>query len=147
MKSHNLLRSADDGCSAQVEIAKSQREQTRLSRYPTLNVRGSLSQAVNGQNPNNNEDDGLYSSVMLEATSNFYQGGAVTSQTRAAGYAEQAAWARVNAVYLDVLDQVRTTREQVENKQRQMQVLVARQATTVRTKSSIRNSINLERER
>ncbi|MEW2981878.1 TolC family protein, partial [Stenotrophomonas maltophilia] len=73
---------------AQVEIAKSQREQTRLSRYPTLNVRGSLSQAVNGQNPNNNEDDGLYSSVMLEATSNFYQGGAVTSQTRAAGYAE-----------------------------------------------------------
>jgi len=33
-----------------------------------------------------------------------------------------------------VLDQVRTTREQVENKQRQMQVLVARQATTVRTK-------------
>ncbi|WP_286728409.1 TolC family protein [Acinetobacter sp. UBA1297] len=119
---------------AQVEIAKSQREQTRLSRYPTLNVRGSLSQAVNGQNPNNNEDDGLYSSVMLEATSNFYQGGAVTSQTRAAGYAEQAARARVNAVYLDVLDQVRTTREQVENKQRQMQVLVARQATTVRTK-------------
>ncbi len=83
---------------AQVEIAKSQREQTRLSRYPTLNVRGSLSQAVNGQNPNNNEDDGLYSSVMLEATSNFYQGGAVTSQTRAAGYAEQAARARVNAV-------------------------------------------------
>ncbi len=119
---------------AQVEIAKSQREQTRLSRYPTLNVRGSLSQAVNGQNPNNNEDDGLYSSVMLEGTSNFYQGGAVTSQTRAAGYAEQAARARVNAVYLDVLDQVRTTREQVENKQRQMQVLVARRATTVRTK-------------
>ncbi len=35
---------------------------------------------------------------------------------------------------MDVLDQIRTSREQIENKQRQMQVLVSRQATTVRTR-------------
>lgn len=59
---------------AGVDVAKSQKEQTNLSRYPTLNVRGSLSQALNGVNPNNNKDNGLYDSIMLEATSNFYQG-------------------------------------------------------------------------
>lgn len=35
---------------------------------------------------------------------------------------------------MDVLDQIRTSREQIENKQRQMQVLASRQATTVRTR-------------
>ena len=48
--------------------------------------------------------------------------------------AEEAAKAQVNAIYLQVLDQIRTSREQIENKQRQMQVLMSRQATTVRTK-------------
>ena len=118
---------------AGVDVAKSQKEQTNLSRYPTLNVRGSLSQALNGANPNNNKDNGLYDSIMLEATSNFYQGGAVASQTKAASYAEEAAKAKVNSVYLDVLDQTRLAREQIENKQRQMQVLIAQQETTVRT--------------
>ena len=33
-----------------------------------------------------------------------------------------------------MLDQIRTSREQIENKQRQMQVLANRQATTVRTR-------------
>ena len=51
-----------------------------------------------------------------------------------ASYAEEAAKAKVNSVYMDVLDQIRTSREQIENKQRQMQVLVSRQATTVRTR-------------
>jgi adhesin transport system outer membrane protein len=50
-----------------------------------------------------------------------------------ASYAEEAAKAKVNSVYMDVLDQIRTSREQIENKQRQMQVLASRQATTVRT--------------
>ncbi|WP_322853169.1 TolC family protein, partial [Acinetobacter pittii] len=67
---------------AGIEVAKAQKEQTRLSRYPTLAVKGSLSQAINGRNPNNDEDDGLYSSIMLEATSQFYQGGAVSSQVK-----------------------------------------------------------------
>ncbi len=119
---------------AGIEVAKAQKEQTRLTRYPTLAVKGSLSQAINGKNPNNDEDDGLYSSVMLEATSQFYQGGAVSSQVKMASYAEEAAKSKVNSVYLDVLDQIRTSREQIENKQRQMQVLANRQATTVRTR-------------
>lgn len=119
---------------AGVEVAKLQKQQSKLSAYPTINVKGSLSQAVNGRNPNNNEDDGLYSSIMLEATSNLYQGGAVAAQTRAASYAEEAAKAQVNTVYLDVVDQVRLIREQIENKKRQMSVLVQRRETTVRTK-------------
>jgi len=119
---------------AGVEVAKSQKEQAKLSAYPTINLKGSLSQAVNGRNPNNNEDDGLYNSVMIEATSNFYQGGATRSQTRAASYAEEAARAQVNTAYLDVVDQVRLLREQIENKQRQMSILAQRRATTVRTK-------------
>ncbi|QRQ11727.1 TolC family protein [Acinetobacter pittii] len=119
---------------AGIEVAKAQKEQTRLTRYPTLAVKGSVSQAINGKNPNNDEDDGLYSSIMLEATSQFYQGGAVSSQVKMASYAEEAAKSKVNSVYLDVLDQIRTSREQIENKQRQMQVLANRQATTVRTR-------------
>lgn len=119
---------------AGVEVAKAQKQQTRLTRYPTLAVKGSVSQAINGKNPNNDKDDGLYSSVMLEATSQFYQGGATASQVKMASYAEEAAKAKVNSVYMDVLNQIRTSREQIENKQRQMQVLASRQATTVRTR-------------
>ncbi|MFW1927747.1 TolC family protein, partial [Acinetobacter ursingii] len=65
---------------AEVEVAKSQKKQTQLSLYPTLSVKGSLSQALNGVNPNNNKDDGFYNSIMLEASSNFFQGGAVAAQ-------------------------------------------------------------------
>ena len=119
---------------AQIEVAKAELEQTRLSNYPTLNVKGSLSQAINGRNPNNNEDDGFYHSIMLEANSNFYQGGATTSRTKAASYAEQAARARLNTEYLNVLDQVRVLREEIENKQRQMSILMARKETATRTK-------------
>lgn len=119
---------------AEVEVAKFQKQQSKLSNYPTLNVKGSLSQALNGRNPNNNEDDGLYNSIMLEATSNFYQGGARASQTRAASYAEEAAKAKVNSAYLDVLDEVRLLREEIENKQRQVTSLIARKETTIRTR-------------
>lgn len=97
-------------------------------------MKGSLSQAVNGRNPNNNEDDGFYNSIMLEANSNLYQGGATASQTRAASYAEEAAKAKVNRVYLDVLDEIRSLREEIENKQRQIVSLIARKQTTVRTR-------------
>lgn len=119
---------------ANVELAKAQKDQTLLSRYPTLAVKGSLNQALNGRNPNNNKDDGFYSSIMLEATSQFYQGGAISSQVKMASYAEEAARYQVNSVYREVLDQITTIREQIENRQRQMQVLVNRQATTVRTR-------------
>lgn len=119
---------------AQVNVAESEKKQTQLSRYPTLNVKGSLSQALNGINPSTNKDNGTDSSIMIEATSNFYQGGAVASQTRAASYAEEAAKARVNTIYLETLDEIRLAQEQVEQKKRQMSVLVAQQATSVRTK-------------
>lgn len=119
---------------AEVDVAKFQKQQSKLSRYPTINVKGSLSQAVNGRNPNNNEDDGFYNSIMLEANSNLYQGGATASQTRAASYAEEAAKAKVNRVYLDVLDEIRSLREEIENKQRQIVSLIARKETTVRTR-------------
>lgn len=119
---------------AEIDVAQKQLEQARTSNYPSLNLKGSLSQAVNGRNPNNNKDDGLYSSVMLEASSNFYQGGATASRVRSASYAEQAARARMNSTYLDVLEQVRVLREEIENKQRKMGVLMARKETAIRTK-------------
>lgn len=119
---------------AQADVAGLEKKQTQLSRYPTLSVRGTLSQAVNGRNPNNNKDDGSDSSIMFEATSNFYQGGAVASQTRSASYAEEAAKARVNTIYMETLDQIQLAQEQIENKQKQMKVLVSQQATSVRTK-------------
>jgi outer membrane protein, adhesin transport system len=117
-----------------IQIAKYQKQQSKLSYYPTINLKGNLSQAVNGRNPNNNEDNGFYNSIMLEASSNLYQGGAVGAQTRSASYAEEAAKAQVNTAYLDVLDQVRQMREEIANKQKQMQVLNARKETTIRTK-------------
>ncbi len=119
---------------AGIAVARSQKQQTQLSRFPTLSVKGELTQAINGRNPNNDKEGGFDSAIMLEATSQFYQGGATSSQIRAASFAEEAAKAQVNAVYLQVLDQIRNSREQIENKQRQMQVLMSRQATTVRTK-------------
>jgi len=119
---------------AQVEVAKFQKQQSKLTNYPTLSVKGSLSQALNGRNPNNNEDDGMYNSIMLEASSNLYQGGAKASQTRAASYAEEAAKAKVNSVYLDVLDEIRVLREEIENKQHLMSILIARKETSIRTR-------------
>ncbi|MFH3698920.1 RND transporter, partial [Acinetobacter baumannii] len=73
-------------------------------------------------------------SIKFEASSNFFQGGSVGAQSRAASYAEEAAKAKVQNSYMDILEQIRMTEEQVTNKQRQMQVLVARQSTTTRTK-------------
>lgn len=119
---------------AAIQIAKFQKEQTKLSVYPTISVKGNLSQALNGKNPNNNEDNGLYNSIMLEASNDFFQGGAIRSRQRMASYAEEAAKAELNGVYLDVMDQVRLIREEIENKQKQIQILTARQKSTVRTK-------------
>lgn len=119
---------------AGIEVARNQKLQTQISNYPTLSVKGELSQALHGRNPGNDKEGGFDSAIMLEASSQFYQGGATSSKTRAASFAEEAAKAQVNAVYLKVLDQIRTSREQIENKQRQMQVLAGQQATTIRTR-------------
>lgn len=119
---------------AEIEIAKSQKKQTDLSRYPTLSVRGSVSQALNGVNPSNNKDNGFDSAIMFEANSDFYQGGGASARSRAASYAEEAAKSKLNSVYLQVLDQTKMTRESIENKQKQMMVLSSRQGTTIRTR-------------
>ena len=119
---------------AEVEVAKADKKRTDLSRYPTLSLVGSVSQAVNGTNPNNNKDDGFYSSVALEANTKLYQGGAISAQIRSAGFAEEAAKSKVNSVYLDVMDNVKITRENIENKQEQIKVLRARQITSVKTR-------------
>lgn len=119
---------------SEIEMAKVDKKQIELSRYPTFALRGTVSQALNGVNPNNLQDNSFDSSVMIEARSDFYQGGATGARTRSASHAEQAAKSKLNAVYLEVLDQIRTTRETIENKQKQMMVLNDRQGTTVKTK-------------
>ena len=119
---------------AGIEVARNQKLQTKVSNYPTLSVKGELSQALHGRNPNNDKDGGFDSAIMLEASSQFYQGGATASKMRAASFAEEAARAQVNAVYLKVLDQIRTSREQIDNRQRQMQVLAGQQSITIRTR-------------
>jgi len=119
---------------AEIEIAKFQKKQTDLSRYPTLSIKGSISQAVNGVHPSNNKDNGHDSAIMFEANSDFFQGGGASARSRAASYAEAAAKSKLNAVYLQVLDQTQMTRENIENKQKQMQVLSSRQNTTIRTR-------------
>lgn len=117
-----------------VQIAQLQKQQTKLSIYPTVNIKGSLSQSIHGRNPNNYKEDGFYHSIMLEASSNFYQGGAVAAQIRAASYAEEAAKAQVNTVYLDVTDQVQLIREEIENKQKLIDILAKRRETARQTK-------------
>lgn len=117
-----------------IDVARLQKNQAKLSNMPSINLKGSVNQALNGINPNNNEDNGFYNSIMIEASSNFYQGGATKAQVRAASYAEEAARAQVNTAYLEVLDQVRLIREEIENKQKQMDILSQRRQTTMRTK-------------
>ncbi len=119
---------------AEVSVAQLQKKQIDLSRYPSIALKATASQAINGINPSNNKDNGFDQSIMLEAESNLYQGGATASRSRSASYAEQAALAKVNATQLDINEKIRTTRQNIENKQRQMQVLAARQSTTVRTR-------------
>lgn len=120
---------------AAVDVVQHQKQQTKLSIYPTVQIKGSLSQALNGRNPNNNQENGFDHAVMLEATSHFYQGGAIRAQNKAASYAEEAAKAQVATVYLDVLEQIRLIRDEIKNKQQLMQVLAERRETTKRTKA------------
>lgn len=120
---------------AEIQVAQAQKLQTQKNRYPTVNIKGTISQAVNGRHPNTNEDNGRYSSIMLEANSQFFQGGAIAAQARSASYAEQTARAKLQSVYLEIMDQIRISREQVENKEKQMKILQTKQATTMRTKA------------
>lgn len=117
-----------------VSLASLEMQQTKLSSYPTLSLKGSLSQAMNGRNPSNNEENGSDSLIKLEMSSNFFQGGAITARNKAAAFSEQAAKAQVSAAYLEVQDELSRLREEVKNKDKLLGILVARKQTTVRTR-------------
>ena len=129
---------------AGVEIAKFQKEQIKKSIMPSLNLRGSLSQAIKFDGSANTDDD-FNNSLMVEATSNFYQGGGFNAQNKAASFAEEAARAQVNATYLEVLNSIQLIQEQVKNKQLQMKVLGQRRDTTVKTKELYEEQYKLGR--
>lgn len=119
---------------AELEIAKAQKQQVALSVYPTLKLKGEVNQAVGGLNPNNDKQNGRYSSVVLQVDSNFFQGGAVSAQKRAAAYAEQAAQEKISSSYRDVLEQQRMLQEEIETKQQQISILANKQKTSIRTR-------------
>ena len=119
---------------AEIDVAQGQKKQTELSRYPTISLVGSVNKALNGINPNNGKEDGTNSAISVSMTSNFYQGGAVGSQVKAAGFAEQAARSKLNATYLEILDSTRTARENIENTDKQIWVLLDRERSTAKTR-------------
>ena len=119
---------------AEIEVAKSQRKQTELSRYPTVSLVGAVNKALNGVNPNTGRENDTDSSISISMSSNFYQGGAVGSQVKAAGFAEQAARSKLNAVYLDILDSTRIAREKIENTDKQIWILLDRERSTAKTR-------------
>lgn len=119
---------------AEIDVAKSQKKQTELSRYPTISLVGSVNKALNGINPNTGVENDTDSSISVSMSSNFYQGGAVGSQVKAAGFAEQAARSKLNATYLNILDATRTARENIENTDKQIWVLLDRERSTGKTR-------------
>lgn len=119
---------------AELEAAQEQKNGVKLSRYPTISLKATASQALNRANSNLNNDKDFDSGIMLEATSNFYQGGAISAQNRAANFAEQMAKAKIQSIYLELDVALRNARSEVDNKQRQMEVLLARQHTSIKTR-------------
>lgn len=123
-----------DIISAQAEIlvARANKRHVDLSRYPTFSIKGTLSQALNQQE--SNIDRKLNSSVLFEATSSFYQGGAISAKSRSASYIEEAARSKINILQMDILDKILTIQEDIKNKQSQIGILRSKQETTVKTR-------------
>ncbi|MBJ9951421.1 TolC family protein, partial [Acinetobacter bereziniae] len=119
---------------AEIDVAQSQKKQTQLSVYPTISLVGAVTKALNGQNPNTGIENDTDSSIGVQMSSNFYQGGAVGSQVKAANYAEQAARAKLNATYLNIMDQAQIARESIENTDKQIWVLMDRERSTAKTR-------------
>lgn len=119
---------------SEIDIADVQKEQSKKSSYPTISVVGSINSALNGINPNTGKRNDTDSAIYLSINSNFYQGGQVKIQQKAAGYARQAAEAKLNAVYLDVLDNIRTSKAIIDNTQQQISFLNSREQSTKETK-------------
>lgn len=119
---------------SEIEVAQFQKKQTQLSRYPTVNLVGSVDKALNGIHPNTGKSNDMDSSIGISMSSNFYQGGAVGSQIRAASFAEAAAQAKLNSTYLNILDVTRTARENIVNTEQQIAFLQAREKSTAQTR-------------
>ena len=119
---------------AELQAARAQKKNVALSRYPTIELKGSLSQALNKSDNYVGKSNGFDSAIMLEATSKIYQGGAITAQNRSANYAEQMAQAKIESAILDVETELNTSQADISNKQRQMEILLARQQTAIRTR-------------
>ena len=119
---------------AEIDVARDQKRQTQLSRYPTINLVGAVDQSLNGVNPNTGKRNDLDTSVSISMSSNFYQGGAVASQVKAASFAETAAQAKLNSTYMTINDSAKTARENITNTEEQIKFLVARQQSTQQTR-------------
>lgn len=116
------------------QSALAQKDLARSNRFPTLSLDGSVNRALNGVNPNNNKENGVYSSVMLKVTSATWQGGGMASRERAANAAVEAARAKKEAAYLDASDQIRNYREQVLGTQQRLGVLANREQSIIKTR-------------
>ncbi|WP_227539808.1 TolC family protein [Acinetobacter sp. MB5] len=119
---------------AEIDVSSAQKEQTRKSIYPKISLVGSVSHAINGINPDSGKRNGTDPAVYLSVSSTFYQGGQVQAQLNAANYAEQAAQAKLDSTYLDVLNTTRTAQELIENTQRQIDILIQREKITHQTR-------------
>lgn len=116
------------------QAALAEKELARANRLPTLSLDGSINQALNGRNPNNNEDNGTYSSVMLKVSSATWQGSSLASRERAASYAIEAARAKKDAAYLEASDQIKNYREQILGIQERLNVLASREKNIIKTR-------------
>lgn len=119
---------------AELQAARAQKKKVSLSRYPTIELKGTVSQALNKSDNYVGKSNGFDSAIMLEATSNIYQGGAISAQNRVANYAEQMAKAKIETAILEVETELNVSQADVSNKQRQIDILFARQQTAVRTR-------------
>ncbi|MCF9000078.1 TolC family protein [Acinetobacter nectaris] len=119
---------------AEISIATAQKQQAQKSIYPTVSLVGSVNSAVNGINPDTGKRNDTDTAIYLSVSSNFYQGGQTRIQQQAADYAEQAAQAKLNATYLDILDTTRTSKAIIDNTQQQISFLDSREQSTKQTR-------------
>ncbi len=115
--------------------ALAQLNAAKAKRMPSLSLDASVSRALNGRNPNNNQDDGTYSSLMFSLSGVLSQGGALIASQRAAGYAEQAAKSAIDSAYLNANDQANAYREQIRGAQSRLKILGERERSIIKTKA------------
>ena len=118
---------------AEFELIKLQQHALKLTTYPTVQLKGELSQALNRRHPTTGEKNGFDSSIAFEANSNFYQGGSTTAQMKALQYAQDAARANLNSVNINIQEQIQIARQEITFKNRQMDILLKRAKTTAHT--------------